>query len=497
METFASYKLIIAPLIPMVTGLFIMAFGKRPNLRETCAVCGAFLTFITVVSLFPHVLHGGSYDYNLVTLYPGISIKFHLDGLGLIFSGVASSLWIFAAFYCIGYMRGLNEHAQTRFYFCYAVSVGAGVGAAFSGSLVTLYLFYEIISVITYPLVMHHQDEEGYSGGRKYIIYLMFASKAFLLPAMILTYVMSGTLDFATAGVVGGIFPANADPVLVNVTYILFLFGFAKAAIMPLHNWLPDAMVAPTPVSALLHAVVVVKVGVFSICRVMLSIFGIDLLSRTGLGLFTAYLVSFTIILASVIAITKNDLKARLAYSTVSQLSYVILGVAMLTPHSITGGLMHIANHAFSKITLFFAAGAIFVASGRKKISELGGIGYRMPFTMAAFGLASLSMIGVPPVAGFVSKWFLALGAMDIHNNIILGVLILSSLLNVGYFAPVFLIAFFGDPPPGEDVAAGSLEKSPLMALMVAPLFITAIISVLIGIWPELFLRITWLMGGG
>jgi multicomponent Na+:H+ antiporter subunit D len=497
METFANYKLIIAPLIPMVTGLFIMAFGKRPNLRDACAICGALLTFVTVLSLFPRVMHGGSYDFNLVTLYPGISLKFHLDGLGLIFSGVASSLWIFAAFYCIGYMRGLNEHAQTRFYFCYAMSVGAGVGAAFSGSLVTLYLFYEIISIITYPLVMHHQDEEGYNGGRKYIIYLMFASKAFLLPAMVLTYVMSGTLDFATAGVVGGIFPANANPFLVNLTYILFLFGFAKAAVMPMHNWLPDAMVAPTPVSALLHAVVVVKVGVFSICRVMLSVFGINLLTRSGLGLFTAYLVSFTIILASVIAITKNDLKARLAYSTVSQLSYIILGVAMLTPHSISGGLMHIINHAFSKITLFFAAGAIFVASGRKKISEMGGIGYRMPFTMAAFGLASLSMIGVPPVAGFVSKWFLALGAMDIHNNIILGVIILSSLLNLAYFGPIFLIAFFGDPPPGADVAAESLEKSPLMILMVAPLFITAIISVLIGFWPDMFLRITWLMGGG
>ena len=497
MESFAGYKLIIAPLIPMVTALLIMAFGKRPNLREACAVSGAVLTFVTVVSLFPHVLAGGSYDLNLVTLYPGISIKFHLDGLGLIFSGVASTLWAFAAFYCIGYMRGLKEHAQTRFYFCYAVSVGAGVGAAFSGSLVTLYLFYEIISIITYPLVMHHQDAEGYYGGRKYIIYLMFASKAFLLPAMVLTYVISGTLDFATSGVVGGIFPATADPVLVNITYILFLFGFAKAAIMPMHNWLPDAMVAPTPVSALLHAVVVVKVGVFSICRIMLSLFGVDLLSRSGLGLFTAYLVSFTIICASVIALTKNDLKARLAYSTVSQLSYVILGVAMLTPHSISGGLMHIANHGFAKITLFFAAGAIFVASGRKKISDLGGIGYRMPFTMAAFGLASLSMIGVPPVAGFVSKWYLALGAMDIHDNIILGVIILSSLLNAGYFVPIFFTAFFGDPPPGADLSTGSLEKSPLMALMVVPLFVTGVISVLIGVWPGLFLRITGLMGGG
>ncbi len=287
-----------------------------------------------------------------------------MDGLGAIFSGTASLLWILAAVYCIGYMRGLNEHAQTRFYLCYAVAVGAGVGAAFAGSLFTLYLFYEIISIFTYPLVMHHQDAEGYCGGRKYIIYLMFASKALLLPAMAMTYVMCGTLDFSTAGIMNGIFPGkrrqnHGDHNLSSC----FLFGFAKAAVMPLHNWLPDAMVAPTPVSALLHAVVVVKVGVFSICRIMLSLFGVRLLEQTGLGLFTAYFVSFTIITASIIALTKDNLKARLAYSTVSQLSYIILGVAMLTPRAITGGLIHIANHAFAKITLFFCAGAIFVAS--------------------------------------------------------------------------------------------------------------------------------------
>ncbi len=495
MNTIISGKLITAPLIPIATSLLILASGRKPNLREAFSVIGAVLTFATVASLVHHILAGGFYEYNAVTVYPGISLKFRLDGLGILFAGTASFLWIAAAFYCIGYMRGLNEHAQTRFYVCYAVSVGAGVGAAFSGSLFTLYLFYELISIFTYPLVMHHQDEEGYYGGRKYIIYLMFASKAFLLPAMALTYVMCGTLDFSTTGVVSGIFPANADRTMVTMTFLLFLFGFAKAAIIPVHNWLPDAMVAPTPVSALLHAVVVVKVGVFSICRVMLSLFGVSLLDRTGLGLFTAYFVSFTIITASVIALTKTNLKARLAYSTVSQLSYVILGVAMLTPHAISGGLMHIANHAFSKITLFFCAGAIAVAGGKKDITELGGIGRMMPFTMIAFGLASLSMIGAPPVSGFVSKWYMALGAMDIHNAFFLIVLVVSSLLNVGYFAPIFFTSFFGEPPPGETTA-GSLENSPLIAFMVVPLFVCAIISVLIGIWPDFFLNITRLMGG-
>ncbi len=496
MITTVSAKLFIAPLIPMVTGLLILAAGKKPNLREAFSVVGAVLTFLTVLSLLPFVLAGGTAEFTLATLYPGISVKFHLDGLGMLFAGTASSLWIAAALYCIGYLRGLKEHAQTRFYFCYAVSVGAGLGVAFSGSLFTLYLFYELISIFTYPLVMHHQDADGYYGGRKYLIYLMFTSKAFLLPAMALTYVLCGTLDFSVGEVLGGIFPQGADPTLVTITFLLFLFGFAKAGIMPLHTWLPDAMVAPTPVSALLHAVVVVKAGVFALCRVMLSLFGVGLLERTGLGLFTAYFVSFTIIVASVIALTRTNLKARLAYSTVSQLSYIILGVALLTPNAITGGLLHITNHAFSKITLFFCAGAIAVASGKKDIREFGGLGYRMPFTMIAFGLASLSLIGIPPVSGFVSKWFLSLGAMDTRNGIILAVLMTSSLLNAGYFVPIFLTAFFGTPPAGELVITGSLEKTPLVALMVVPLFVCGLISVLLGIFPDLLLRIIGLLTG-
>ncbi len=495
MEPIITSKVLLATLIPMVTAALVMATGRSPNLRESISFVGAVLTFISVMLLAPGVLSGGAYALNLITLYPGISVSFYLDPLGLVFAGTASFLWILASIYCIGYMRGLNEHAQTRFYVCYAVSVGAAMGAAFSANLFTLYLFYEIVSIFTYPLVMHHQDKEGYEGARKYIIYLMFTSKAMLLPAMAIIYVLTGTLDFNMSGISGGIFPAEADRMMVIIAYLLCLFGFAKAGIMPLHNWLPDAMVAPTPVSALLHAVVVVKVGVFSICRVMLSLFGINLLDVTGMGMFTAYVVSFTIITASIIALTQTNLKARLAYSTVSQLSYIVLGVAMLTPHAITGGLLHIANHAFAKITLFFCAGCIFVASGKKDISELGGLGWRMPVTMAAFALASLSMIGVPPVSGFVSKWYLALGAMDISNMILLAVLLISSLLNAGYFVPITFKAFFGTPL-ATDTGTGSLERQPLVLLMVVPLLITGIISVLIGIWPDLFLNTIKLMVG-
>jgi multicomponent Na+:H+ antiporter subunit D len=447
-------------------------------------VLGAGVTFLAAAMLAPAVIRGDVYTLTLFEFIPGVALRLRVDGMSLLFAGVSSFLWILAGFYCVGYMRGLNEHAQTRFYACYAATIFGAVGVAFSGSLVTLYLFYEVVSICTYPLVMHHQDGEAYAGSRQYITYLMVTSKLLLLPAMVLTYVATGTLDFAT-DITTGVFSATASRALVTTVYFLSIFGYAKAAIMPLHSWLPSAMVAPTPVSALLHAVAVVKVGVFSICRVMLYVFGVDVLQQYGLGIITAYIAAFTILLGSVVALTKDNLKARLAYSTISQLSYIVLGVALLTPNGITGGLIHIPNHAFSKITLFFCAGAIMVAHRKTEISELDGIGYQMPFTMAAFGLASLSMIGVPPVAGFVSKWYLALGTMELKSIGLLVVLLASSLLNAGYFVPVFLRAFF----PKNGAGAG-LQMAEASAYMVVPLFLTAVASVAFGFYPDLFLKL-------
>jgi len=272
---------------------------------------------------------------------------------------------------------------------------------------------------------------------------------------------------------------------LVTVLYILCLIGFAKNGIMPFHHWLPGAMVAPTPVSALLHAVAVVKVGVFSTTRVMLYVFGVNTMSALNLGIPTAYFVSFTILMASIIALSKTNLKARLAYSTISQLSYIILGVALLTPAGIEGGLIHIANHAFAKITLFFCAGAIFVATQKKDLTEMGGLGRSMPFTFAAFGLASLTMIGAPPAGGFVTKWLLLVGSMQAHQIGILLVLLASTLLNVAYFAPITYNAFFGKRPEGEKYEG--IKEAPLAMLI--PLMITSVISILLGIYPNIFLN--------
>jgi multicomponent Na+:H+ antiporter subunit D len=392
-------------------------------------------------------------------------------------------------FYSAGYMRGLQEHCQTRFNACFALALFGAIGCAFADNLLTLYLFYEIVSITTYPLVAHHQDEEGYEGGRKYLVYLTGTAKALLLPAMVVVYVLCGTLDFA-ASAGPGILPADASRALLTALYVAFLLGFAKNGVMPLHHWLPGAMVAPTPVSALLHAVAVVKVGVFSTVRVMLHVFGVERIADLGLSLPTAWFVSLTILLASVIALTQDNLKLRLAYSTVSQLSYIILGVALLTPSGIEGGLFHIAAHAFGKITLFFCAGAIYVASHCKNISEMHGLGRAMPWTFGAFALASLSMIGAPPVGGFISKWSLLLGAWEAGSPALMAVLLASTLLNAAYFAPVVYLGFFGDPPDqGPRQVAG--EASPAM---VVPLVLTSVISVVLGFWPDLFLNLAQLV---
>jgi multicomponent Na+:H+ antiporter subunit D len=478
----ASTRLTLALLIPLIGAVAVGLTGKRPNLREACSFTAAAVLFAFVASLVPDVLRGGKPVCRLFTILPGISVTLRADSLSMIFALVASFLWMVTVSYSLGYMRGLQEHAQTRFNACFALALFGAIGCAFSDNLFTLYLFYEVVSISTYPLVAHHQDQEGYESGKKYLAYLTATVKGMVLPAMVGIYFLTGTLDFAD-NIHSGIFSDGVSRPLVTILYVCCLLGFAKNGIMPFHNWLPSAMVAPTPVSALLHAVAVVKVGVFSTSRVMLYVFGVDLMNAFNLGIPTAYFVSITILLASIIALSKDNLKARLAYSTVSQLSYVILGVALLTPSGIQGGLLHIANHAFAKITLFFCAGAIYVASHKKDISEMSGLGRVMPLTFAAFAIASLSMIGAPPVAGFVSKWYLAVGSLEAHQIGLLAILMASTLLNAGYYVPVTYQAFFGRLAPAD-----SHLKEASWA-MVAPLLITAAVSFAMGVFPDFFMN--------
>jgi multicomponent Na+:H+ antiporter subunit D len=485
MESITSIRPLLAVLVSAGAVLPIIACKTRPNLRELCSVVAGVVKFSLVASMVPAVLRGSTIECAVFKVLPGIDIAFRVDALGLLFALGASLLWIVTTFYSIGYMRSLDEHAQTRYYACFAIALSSTIGVAFAANLFTLFLCYEGLTLSTYPLVAHKETPEARAGGRKYIIYLLGAAKVFLLTAIILTYNLTGTLDFAA----GGIFPeavAAARPELLLVLFLLFLFGFAKCAVMPLHGWLPAAMVAPTPVSALLHAVAVVKTGVFAVVRITLFVFGVDCLRAIGVGGIFVFLASFTIITASVIALTRDNLKARLAFSTVSQLSYILLGAALLTPSALVGGIVHITFHAVSKITLFFCAGSIYVSSHLTEVSQLGGIGKKMPWTMAAFAVATLSMIGVPPACGFVSKWYLVIGALERDSMVVLTMLMLSSLLNAAYFVPIVYRAFFGE----EKTVDGEAAEVKEVPLIVVPLVLTAAGSIILGLFPEFFIKL-------
>jgi multicomponent Na+:H+ antiporter subunit D len=476
-----SIRPLLAVAVAGLAALSILLLDNREKLRDAVSPLAAIAMFAIVASIAPTVLAGGTVELRLFEILPGIDFAFRADALGMVFATVSSLLWIVAAFYSIGYMRHLNEHAQTRFFACFATSLAAAVGGAFSANLFTLVIFYEALSLVTYPLVYHHEDEEGWRGSRRYIVYLMGASKSVLLAALALTYHIAGSLDFLAGGLLAN---TDASATLLTVVYFCYLFGFAKAAVMPMHAWLPAAMVAPTPVSALLHAVAVVKMGVFCVLRLVFHVFGTGLVDRLGLGIATAYLVSFTILMASIYALTRDDLKARLAYSTVSQLSYIVLGAVLLSPVAMVGGIIHIASHAFSKITLFFCAGSIYCASGKRNISDMAGIGRRLPWTMGAFFVGSLSMIGVPPTGGFVSKWYLALGSVEAGEIAFLIVLLVSSVLNAAYFLPISYVAFFGTETAESQA---TIREIPMVTI---PLVATAILSVMMGIFPGYFLAL-------
>ena len=485
----------IRPLIPVAVTFaapfLIRLMAKKENRREAVSFVFASIAFLAVVSMAPGILEGKIYTYTLFRILPGITLSFCADGLSMVFALISSFLWILTTSYNIGYMRTLKEHAQTRYYICFGIAVFGAQRVAFAGNIFTLYLFYEIITLFTYPLVAHYQSKDAFEAGKKYLVYLLGTSKLFFLPAMILTYVLCGTLDFQLGDIHKGIFPSDANPVLLIVIYILFLAGLTKTAIMPLHSWLPSAMVAPTPVSGLLHAVAVVKAGAFSVCRIMLSCFGLDSLHDLGLGMPTAYVAGFTIIAAALIALTKDDIKARIAYSTVSHLSYIVMGVAMLTQGGVEGGVSAIAHDAFPKITLFFAAGCIMVVTGSKKISLMNGLGRRMPWTFGAFALATLSFIGLAPASGFLSKFYLITGATDAGQTVLMLVILASVLLNMAYFGPIVIRGFF--MPPVKSVDLSQYAEAP--KTMVVPMFMIAIISILIGFYPQTFVSFVEVYG--
>lgn len=481
--------MILALVVPLIGMPFIIATGKNPNLRETMTLTTAVIEFALVASLYPHIIDGAQPEVHLIEMLPGAEIVLKLEPLGMLFAGIASFLWIITSIYSIGYMRGHNEDNQTRFYAYFAVAIFAAIGVAFSGNLITLFLFYEILTVSTYPLVSHAGTEKAKKGARVYMGILIGTSVSFFLLAILWTYnITGGVLDFMP----GGILEGKTTDLMIGVLLALYAFGIGKAALMPFHRWLPAAMVAPTPVSALLHAVAVVKAGVFSVVKVIVYVFGFDFLSGVSTSGWLVYIAGFTIISASVIAMRQDNIKRRLAYSTVSQLSYVVIAAAILTPLSVTAAAMHIAAHAFGKITLFFCAGSIMVAAHKTEVSQLDGIGKRMPWTMAAFTVGALSMIGVPPTAGFVSKWYLLQGALQAEHYVAICVVVLSTLLNAGYFLPIVYKAFFKQE--SQETADHPHGEAPLPIRIAVTL--TATGTILLFLFPDVALDLAKMLTG-
>lgn len=456
--------LFMAVALPFIGGVLLPFFHRHAELRDAISITVSLALCVLVTQLVDVYVDGGRPKLALWELFPGFSLVLSLRPLGVLFAATAAFLWVATTFYAIGYMRKNKEHGQTRFFTCFSLSIAMTMGIALSDNLFTLFIFYEMLTLLTYPLVVHHGDKSAVHGARKYLLTLLGTSLGLLLPALLVVQHVTGTLDFAR----GGILADTLTPVQTGLLLAMFAFGIGKAALMPVHRWLPAAMVAPTPVSALLHAVAVVKAGVFSIVMVIIYIFGYDTLRFQTeqdwmAGTWLKYVAAFTIIVASLTALRLDNLKQRLAYSTVSQLSYVILGAALLAPLSIAGAMLHIVAHAFGKITLFFAAGAIYTASKKKFVSELDGIGRAMPWTMLAFTVGALSIIGIPPAIGFVSKWYILLGAMQAKDYVVLVVIIASSLLNAAYLLPIIHRAFFREPK--EAIVHGEAPK-PMVAAM-------------------------------
>ena len=485
---------VLAFAIPLIAAFIIYIRGEHihQDLRELITIVASALLMVTVYSMVPAVVHGQEIKIVLFKIVKGVTFSLNVDAAGMVFACVAATLWILTSFYSIGYMRGHGEENQTGYYACFAMCIMAAMGICFAANLITFFIFYEILTVSTFPLVVHHRDQEASESGHKYLAYTLISGQIFFA-AIVIIYVTCGTLEFVPGG-----FVSSGDLPMPWATVVFFMMvgaGIVKAGVMPLHSWLPAAMVAPTPVSALLHAVAVVKAGAFCTLRVVLYVFGPEAAKACHGSDILAWMAVITILVSSLIAIRKDNLKARLAFSTIGQLSYIILGICILTPASTAGALYHIVAHAFMKITLFMAAGAIFVTTHKKNISEMVGIGRRMPVTMTAFAASSLAVAGFPFFAGFVSKANIIMGAISNNKPLFAATLVVSGLLAVVYLMPVIIIAFKKEPAnvwvEGQMVVNRDFaKKDDASNAMLIPLVITCIIAIIFGIAPNFGLHL-------
>jgi multicomponent Na+:H+ antiporter subunit D len=445
----------------LVPAAIIFALPEdRHLLRSSLNIAGAVLKVALVGVLLWRYADGRTAEVRF-ELLPELPLVLRVDALALLFVSLSAVLWLLTTVYAIGYLE--NAPFRSRFFGFFSLCVTATVGIALSGNLITFLVFYEALTLTTYPLVVHRGTDAALAAGRVYLTYTLGGGLA-LLAGVVWLANIAGSTDFVRGGALGAV--ASGDRGAVTGAFVLMVAGLGvKAALVPLHGWLARAMVAPAPVSALLHAVAVVKAGAFGIIRVVDYVYGRDLAHDLGVLTPLAVVACVTIVYGSLRAIAQDDLKRRLAFSTVSQVSYIVLGAALLGPLASVGALVHLVHQGVMKITLFFAAGVLAETLGIHRVSEMRGVGRRAPLTMAAFTVAALGMIGIPPTAGFISKWYLGLGAASAGADWALAVLALSGVLNAVYFLPIIYSAWFQEPvgrwpqerPRGRLEAAGSL----------------------------------------
>lgn len=464
-------------LISLAAAMIIFPLAEhRVRVRSTVNLVAAVAKPLLVFALIPTVVVGGVRPEFSVPFLPGIDLVLRVDPLAVLFAALSAFLWLFTTIYAIGYFEG-RQH-RSRFFGFFSLCVTATVGISFAGNLITFLVFYELLTVVTYPLVAHWGSSEALRAARSYLRYTLTGGLAVLVGVVWLT-IYAGPVDFTEGGAPGVVALAGASPAVAVVIFGLLVGGMGvKAALVPLHGWLPKAMVAPAPVSALLHAVAVVKAGVFGIVRVVDDVFGIQVADR--LGVLTPLLVvaCLTILYGSYQALRQDDLKRRLAFSTVSQVSYVVVGITLFSLAGTAGGVVHLVHQGIMKITLFFCAGLFAETAGISRISQMSGLGRRMPWASSAFTVGAFGMIGLPPTAGFVTKWLLGLGALESAHPWVLGVLIVSSLLNAAYFLPVVYRMWFAAPDTEPDEVVRLREPGTLLV----PTLVTAATTLLVGV---------------
>jgi multicomponent Na+:H+ antiporter subunit D len=469
--------ILLSSLLPGLV-IFLLREESR-RLRTWLNLAGAVIKLILVGVMIWGVFHEQVFETRWM-LAPGLELVLHADALSVLFVTLSTVLWLVTTVYAIGYLEG-SAH-RSRFFGFFSLCVTATVGLALAGNLFTFVVFYELLTLATYPLVAHKGTPEAVRGARIYLAYTLSGGVLLLIGAVWLQTI-AGPLEFVQGGILGDI--DGLDPWALRWIFVLLIIGLGvKAALVPLHGWLPQAMVAPAPVSALLHAVAVVKAGAFGIVRVVYDVFGVEFLATLNMLPLLGAAAAITIIYGSVRALSQDHLKKRLAYSTVSQVSYIALGTAIVGPLATIGGVVHLVHQGVMKITLFFAAGNYAENLGIHKVSEMDGVGRRMPGTTLAFTVGALGMIGIPPVAGFVSKWYLGVGAVEAGQAAwVLPVLIGSSLLNAAYFLPILYRAWFRPAPaawPHEHPRRGRWE---MPGALLWPPVVTASLALLVGLF--------------